>query len=98
MGHEEIRSGELLRIWWLFVWRFAVGSFVLSFIVGFVIGLVGTIMHSLTADQVKFYAQIAGVGVSLFWLLCVIVMALTKRYRGFRIAVVRGDLPLCRTE
>ena len=95
---EEIKSGELLRMWWLFVWRFAVGSFVLSFIVGFVIGLVGTIMHTLTADQVKVYAQIAGGVVSLFWSLCVILMVLTKKYRGFRIVVVRGELPLCRTE
>jgi len=95
---EDIRTGELLRVWWLFAWRFAVGSFVLSFIVGFVIGMVGTIMHTLTLDQVKVYAQIAGGVVSLFWLLCVIVMALTKRYHGFRLVVVRGDLPLCRLE
>ena len=95
---EEIRTGELLRVWWLFVWRFFVGSFVLSFVVGFVIGLVGILTHSLTPDQVKLDAQIAGGCVSLFWLLCVIVMALTKQYRGFRIVVVRGELPLCRTE
>ena len=91
---EEIKSSELLRIWWLFAWRFAVGSFVLSFSVGFVIGLVGT----LTLDQLKFDAQIAGVAVSLFWSLGVILMALTKTYRGFRIAIVRGELPLCRNE
>jgi hypothetical protein len=95
---EEIKSGELLRIWWLFAWRFAVGSFLLSFSVGFVIGLVGTLTHTLTLDQLKFDAQIAGGVISLFWSLGVILMALTKTYRGFRIAIVRGELPLCRSE
>lgn len=95
---DDIKTEELLRIWWCFFWRFVVGSFALSFVVGFVIGLVGTAMHAFAFDEIKIYAQIAGVVVTLFWGLCALLMALSKRYRGFRIVLVRGDLPLCRTE
>jgi ABC-type uncharacterized transport system permease subunit len=95
---EDVRSGELLRIWWLFAWRFAVGSLVLSFTVGFVIGLVGTLVYHLPLDRLKLDAQIAGFVVTVLWGCCVIFMALNKTYRGFRVAIVRGELPLCRIE
>ena len=95
---EEFRTSELLRIWWSFVWRFVLGSLVLGFVVGFVFGFVVALTHALPKEQINFYAQIGGAIVSLFWSLCVVVMVLHKKYRGFRIVAVRGDLPLCRME
>jgi hypothetical protein len=95
---EEFTTGEILRIWWCFLWRFAVGSFAISFVLGFVIGLVGAATHFAPTDQIKVYAQMTGFGVSVIWSLLAVVMILHKRYRGFRIVAVRGDLPLCRME
>lgn len=95
---EEITTGELIRVWWCFVWRFFVGSVVLGFIAGFVIGVVGTVTHLLEPGGLQEVARITGIVISILWSFVVLFMALNKKYRGFRIAIVRGDLPLCRME
>lgn len=91
-------TGEYLRIWWCFAWRFTVGSFVIGAIIGFVLVFVGTLMHLPLMEQFERNAQLIGFAISMFWGFCVLFMVLAKRYRGFRIVVVRGELPLCRME
>ncbi|GAA0548543.1 type III secretory pathway component EscS [Rhizomicrobium palustre] len=90
---EEIEPGfrQVVAIWWLLVWRGAVGAFVLAFVIGFVLGLAAAITHFTSIEGVKVYAQIAGGAIGLIWSLFVTLMALRKKYRGFRIALIQVD-------
>jgi hypothetical protein len=90
MQEVEITLGRLLRVYWLFVWRAAIGSALIGAVVGFVIGF---IMGAAGAarEQVVLTTSIAGAIVGLIWSLAVLKMALEKPYKGFRIALIAQD-------
>jgi tetrahydromethanopterin S-methyltransferase subunit C len=96
----EINIRRLLSIWWLIVWRGVVLGFLLGAVVGAVVGAItGMIMamtiHPLDLAQVQQTARatslVVCVPLGIAWYAVVIRMALRKRYKDFRIALVSLD-------
>ena len=96
----DITIRRLLSIWWLFIWRGIVLGLLIGAVVGAVVGaMTGMIMamtiHPLDLAQVRQTAQIVSlvvcVPLGLVWNALVIRMALRKRYKDFRIALVSLD-------
>jgi multisubunit Na+/H+ antiporter MnhE subunit len=83
----EITIGRLLRIIWLFIWRGALGGLLIGAVVGAVIGFVMGALGG-TREHVRIVTGIAGVAVGAIWHVLVLKMALEKRYRDFRIALI----------
>ena len=76
MQELELTWRRIASIWWRILWRSA------GFIGGFIAALLG---H---ADMSRTVGLWVGRAVALPWLLAVIKMAIDKRYRGFRIALL----------
>jgi len=72
---------KLLSVWWLMAWRGTVGGAVFGFLAGVIVGFLGTGPNGGTT---------AGLVVGLAWNLAVIQMALDKKYRGFRLAMIEN--------
>jgi len=87
MQELEPTWGRVASVWWLVLWRAALGGFALGAAFGFVIGFGGAIAGYATED-IGFAAGIVGIIVGFFWSFVVLRMALQKKYRGFRIALV----------
>jgi hypothetical protein len=89
MREIELTMRRLLSVWWLLMWRGFLGAGILgsvaSGIAGFAVGVAG---HPENGATVGYYA---GMAVSPFWGLLVIQMALTKKYHGFRIALLSTE-------
>jgi GYF domain 2 len=93
MPELEVRLGRLLRISWLITWRTVLGSVLIGFVLGFIIGFVlGALGGTLT--QVKAICGAVGIVGGLIWSLVCLKMALEKKYRDFRIALVPCEVEL----
>lgn len=82
---------RVVSVWWLVVWRGVLGALLIGAAVGFVIGVAGTIaasMFGFPVEPVRQVSSVAGGIVGLGWGLVVVRMALEKRYKDFRIALV----------
>jgi hypothetical protein len=87
MQELEITWQRVARIWWLIVWRAALGGGILGFILGAIIGFIeGSIGWSMGTIQAS--SGIAGMLVSLGWAVVVVKMALRKKYIDFRLALI----------
>jgi hypothetical protein len=91
MQELEITPGRLLRIYWLFVWRAVIGSLLMGAVAGFVIGLIMAAAGA-AREQMTIMTSIAGAIVGLIWSIAALKMALEKRYKGFRIALIARDV------
>jgi hypothetical protein len=74
-------------VWWLIVWRAAVGGGLLGALVGFIMGFIEA-AFDVSPQMITLTSAIAGAIVNLIWSLFVIRMALRKKYGDFRLAVV----------
>ena len=74
-----------LSVWWLVMWRGLLGGTAIGFAIGFV---VGAIRMALGIPQLSQAVPILGAITAGLWFLLVVRMALRKRYKGFRIALV----------
>ena len=74
-------------IWWLLLWRGAVGGMLLGMVVGFIEGFIGAMLHA-SPTVISSVASLTGAAVGIVWSLFVVRMALRKKYRDFRIALV----------
>ena len=88
---REIQPGwdEILRITWLLIWRAMLGGFAMGFVLGIVVNLTavyafGTYLNSETNLAI-------GLVVALVWWPQVVRMALKKRFKGFRLALVATE-------
>lgn len=90
MQEVELTAQRLLSIWWLIVWRSAVGGALLGFVVGALAGIVvGVAGH---AEMGKLAGAYAGLIVWPFWSLLIVHMALRKRYRDFRVVLLASTV------
>jgi hypothetical protein len=87
MQELAITWPRVTRIWWLIVWRAAVGGGLIGAAVGFVIGFIQGVMGYSRA-AVIISTGIAGWMVGVAWTLVVVRMALLKVYSDFRLALV----------
>jgi hypothetical protein len=81
-----------MRVWWLFVWRTAVGGFVFAFIVGFIAGFLNAVLGKPLEGGVL--GAVLGWVASMIWSTFVIRMALKKHYSDFKIVLVPNPNPL----
>jgi len=76
----DVTLEHVLSIWWLFLWRGFAGAFVL--------GIVAGIFNYVTKVNLGPANFVLGMVMGFLWVPFVIRMALTKKYRGFRIVLV----------
>jgi hypothetical protein len=74
-------------VWWLIVWRAGLGAAILGGIIGAIIGFVGAAMGG-SIQSIVIFSQLVGAVVGLVWSFVAVGMALRKKYRGFRLALV----------
>ena len=93
MGDErksrELRVSwqRIVSVWWLVVWRGMTGGIVLSLLIGLAVGAIANEI-GLSRDEALFISEVGGGNVMLLWGVIVVLMALRKKYRSFRIALV----------
>jgi hypothetical protein len=87
MPELEATWGPVLSVWWLIAWRGLVGGIGIGAIFGLGVGIIG-IALSTPQNTSTVAATIGGALLSVFWGIIVVRMALRKRYRGFRIALL----------
>jgi uncharacterized membrane protein YdjX (TVP38/TMEM64 family) len=85
MEELEVTFSRVLSVWWLLFWRAALGSVLLGGIAGFIIGIGFGILHK---PLEPIFPTVAGGIVGFIWFFLVVRMALRKKYRDFRIALV----------
>lgn len=82
---------RVLSVWWLFIWRSAIGSVVLGVAIGIVVG-VATLLLGLSQQASFPFVMLLSAVIGIVWGVVVLRMALNKNYRGFSIVLVRnGD-------
>jgi hypothetical protein len=74
-------------MWWLFVWRAAVGGAVIGGVAGFVVGFILALAG--LAEYVLIVTGVTGYALGLVWSTFVLRMMLRKRYADFRLALVQ---------
>lgn len=86
---QEITWSRVMSVWWLCYWRASLGGTVAGVlaggITGFIHGILGIPMEGPVLPAIA--GGIAGVA----WSVVVVRMALKKKYRGFRIALLPSD-------
>jgi len=86
MQDVELGWDKVLRIAWLLTWRGLLGGLVIGFLLGYVIDLsLGLILGQVLDRTVGAVMKLV---VLLVWWPFVVRMALKKRYRDFRIALI----------
>ncbi len=94
MQELEATWKRAISIAWLIVWRGSLGSLVIGFAIGFVVGFVFGFMNSVNGtsgalpEVVRLIITALTIPAALAWWLLVVRMALRKRYKGFRLALV----------
>ncbi len=90
MGELEPSWGKTIAIWWLIAWRNVVGSLVIGVVIGAMFG-VAAYFAGVPVAMMLLPIRVVAVVAAGIWTAVVIRMALRKKYRGFRIALVALD-------
>jgi hypothetical protein len=92
MEEVELTFARLLAVVWLILWRGVVGAMGIGFVVGFVFGVVWLmVQHSQPPAAITL--SMGGL-IGLMWYPFVVRMALRKKYKSFRIALVPPEGPV----
>jgi hypothetical protein len=89
MEEVELTVTRLLAVVWLILWRGIVGATVIGFLFGFVLGIVW--FAAMRAALPPALGLGIGAVIGLGWYPFVIRMALKKKYKSFRIALVTPE-------
>jgi hypothetical protein len=87
MQELELTWGRTLSCWWLLVWRWTLVSVLAGGVFGFFVGIAGFILSWPPSMRTGIAAG-GGMVIGAVWGLIVVRMALGKRYRGFRLALI----------
>jgi hypothetical protein len=87
MQELEITWGRVLSVWWLIQWRAIAGGLITGMVVGGALGAVLAFGGD-DSDQNATLELVAGGAVGVFWTVFATRMALRKKYRDFRIALL----------
>jgi hypothetical protein len=87
MPEMELSWNQVLRIWWLIMWRMVIGALVLAALFGFVVGTVGEALSASPRETMEII-RIGAIIITYSWGVVGLRMALTKQYRYFRIAML----------
>lgn len=89
MQELEVTWAHVGSVAWLFFWRSFVGGAICGFFGGLLVGLVDTFILHRGPNPIA--ASAVGWLFALPWTIAVFRMALKKRYRTFRIALIAVD-------
>jgi hypothetical protein len=84
---DEINLSRAIRIYWCWLWRSLLGAILFALIIGFLVGFVGS-LSGIPRGLVRPMAGPLGGLIGLIWTIFCLRMALRKKYKGFRLAVV----------
>jgi hypothetical protein len=87
MQEVEMTSERVMRVWWLLAWRGLLGGWIIAITLAFLLGAVGGELgldFPVTATIATVLSSLAG----LTWGFFVVKMALEKKYKDFRLALV----------
>jgi hypothetical protein len=87
MRELELTWGRTFSIWWLLAWRIGLISILMGFLIGALVGLIG-FLAGIPAPVIRLISAGSGFCVGIIWPIFVVRMAVTKKYRGFRIALI----------
>ena len=87
---SELTWQRALSVWWLLYWRGVIGGVIIAVVIGFGIGLIGS-LAGVNEEAVKFTSTVVGTPLGFVWVIVVMQMALRKRYRDFRLALIPRD-------
>ena len=87
MQELDVTWQRVLSVWWLVVWRAALGGAIFGALVGFIIGFIGAII-GVSTQMITLSSAIVGAIANLAWSLFVVRMALRKKYGEFRLGLV----------
>jgi integral membrane sensor domain MASE1 len=87
MQELEVTWQRVLSVWWLIVWRAALGGAILGAMIGAVLGFIEG-MIGVSTQTITLSSGAAGALANLIWSLFVVRMALRKKYGEFRLALV----------
>lgn len=87
MPELELKWRYVIGVWWLIIWRGALGAAVIAGIVGFVIAFIGAFAAAPQKDVIVFNL-VVGSAIGIAWMFVVVRMALQRKYRGFRLALL----------
>ena len=86
MQELEITWTRVLSVWWLYVWRGILGGMAIGFVAGAIVGVLASAMGH--PEKGASLGGIVGFIIGIPWALVVLRMALVKKYKSFRIALV----------
>ena len=88
MEEVELTAQRVASVWWLIAWRAMIGGWIIALILGFLIGELGAIL-GFAFQPVALVATVVAWLAALAWGFVVVRMALKKRYKEFRLALVK---------
>jgi hypothetical protein len=91
MQELETTWPRVLAVWWLIIWRGLVGAFLLGVALGATITLVG-LLTGVPRELIHSINLLLGTLAGIVFGIIAVRMALRKRYRGFRLALVPIDV------
>jgi hypothetical protein len=81
---------RVIAIWWLLAWRGIVGGILIGIIVGIVMGIAAA-LGGIDRASMRLITSLISAPAGLVWAGIVIRMALKKKFRGFRVALLPPD-------
>ena len=98
MQELEATWRRMAAIWWLMMWRGAIGGLLLGSVIGLIAGaiagFVAAAVFQIPFDQATYEnigrisALVVTIPLGLLWGLLVLRMAVRKKYHGFRIVLI----------
>ncbi|GAB3014120.1 hypothetical protein [Bowmanella dokdonensis] len=79
-----------VRIWWSWVWRAMLWTFPTALLVGFLMGFILSIA-GVSTEPYQPYLQLIGALIGIFFGIYAVKVVMTKRFNGYRIALVKTD-------
>jgi ABC-type nitrate/sulfonate/bicarbonate transport system permease component len=85
---------RVISVGWLIIWRGTLGAFLVGFAIGFLVGFVFGLIQGASGtagasqETIRLIITVLTVPAALAWWMLVVRMALRKRYKGFRLALV----------
>ena len=89
MRELDVTWDRVIGVWWLLMWRSALGVLVIELVAG----IIGYITGAEALDEHTGFIVFGGVAAVTIWPI-VIRMALRKKYQGFRIALISTVPPV----
>lgn len=97
----EVTNSRLIKIWWAFLWRFALatlGAFISAFIFGLILGSILGMGIYMSGNEIQDYEAmlentgfVLGVVIYIAFTIVPIYLILNKKFKGFRLILIDDE-------